>query len=131
VPVTQYLRLDDILAACGSEGVAAVRPNLARAALNAPAAMHEGEECHPGIPLKAAVLFSRLARSDAFLPAAYRIEGARRCLELFLMRNGFALPHDANAQGLFTLLHNIADGQMVEEGLAFWLQQRIVRGVPI
>lgn len=101
-----------------------VRLGLANAAVSAAFATVDGQTRHRNLEDKAAVLFSRLSRSGAFVPASRAVPAARACLEHFLAVNGWRLHSSADEQELNSLLERVAAGH-VHEALAAWLRPRL------
>lgn len=128
---TQYLDLRDFLAIAAmvlklkaEEVVSFARLHLAVPALDAPAALTGLDELYADLPTKAAVLCSRLCRSDA-LPRANEAVGYVCMLE-FLERNGRAVRiDDSETPQVAALLRKIARRETVDEELAQWIRARL------
>ncbi len=94
-----------------------MNPNALHAALAAPRQSVFGQEAHPGITSKAAILFIRLINNHPFYDGNKRIAAA--ALRLFLERNGVRLnASDADTLSLARLVVvGEAEERMVEEWL--------------
>lgn len=100
---------------------------LAESALHAPAATFGGLEFYPDLARKTAVLTSRLINSHA-LPDGNKRVGYLCALE-FVARNGGTWTHapdDPDGDGTVAIIEGVAAGQIDEDTLTAWIEQRLV-----
>jgi len=134
--VTTYLDLADYFAIASRETgipaqdlIAASQPGLADSALHAPQAGFADQDSYPGLPLKTAVLLTRLARNHP-LPDGNKRAALLAAIE-FVERNGYSWrpPPGDDPGGTETahVVEQAAAGQLDEDQLARWVADRLVR----
>lgn len=132
----EYLDLGDFLAIAeavleqpAEEVMAAARVDLAESALHAPAASFGGVDFYPDLPLKAAVLCTRIVKNHPL------VDGNKRtgfvCMIEFLVRNGCSWtppPGDEDGEASANVILDLAAGSGDEDEiakLAGWICERI------
>lgn len=100
---------------------------LAESALMAPAAQFAGVERYPTLPLKAAVLCSRINRNHAFPDGNKRV--SLLAAIMFVESNGEHWSEPAqdqiNGDESFRIICAVARGQLSEDLLAQWIADRL------
>lgn len=131
---TRYLDLVDFLliaeAALGIE-VAVLRRvtalHLAESALAAPAAEFQGKEFYPDIPVKAAILCSRIIRNHPLPDGNKRL--GYLCAVEFIERNGFRweppLGDGSGGEETVAIIQALAAADVDEVEFAKWVRERV------
>jgi death on curing protein len=94
---------------------------MLESALAQPRAMFGGADLHPTITAKAAALGFSLSMNHPFVDGNKRV--AHAAMEVFLILNGVELTADVDEQE--RLMLDLADGQVLREELAAWLERHI------
>jgi len=105
----------------------AARLELAESALHAPAAISGGVEFYPDLARKTAVLTARLINNHP-LPDGNERVGYLCALE-FVARSGGTWTHppdDPEGDGTVAIIEGVAAGQIDEDTLTVWIEQRLV-----
>ena len=105
----------------------AARLELAESALHAPAATFGGVEFYPDLAHKTAVLAARSINNHP-LPDGNKRVGYLCALE-FVARNGGTWTHppdDPDGDDTVAIIEGVAAGQIDEDTLTAWIEQRLV-----
>ncbi len=99
-----------------------MNPHALHTALAAPRQVVFGEEIHPGLAAKAAILFARLIQNHPFYDGNKRI--ALEALRLFLLRNGRTLvAADTDAR---RMARQLVEDDVPLPVLEAWIEQHLV-----
>lgn len=132
----EYLDLGDFLAIAeavleqpAEEVMATARIDLAESALHAPAASFGGVDFYPDLPIKAAVLCTRIVKNHPLVDGNKRMGFV--CMIEFLLRNGCTWtpsPGDEDGEASANVILDLAAGSGDEDEiakLALWIRERI------